>query len=78
MKWAILRKPNKIDCMVVKSYWVISLFYCLGKVYEKVADDILVDRCEVQSILHKEQIGSRSQKNAIDAVARVTQHGQQA
>lgn len=42
-KGVIICKQNKIDYVIVKSYQVISLLNCLGKVYEKVAAKMLAD-----------------------------------
>lgn len=70
-KGVLLRKPNKIDHSQVKSYRVISLLNCLGKVAEKVVADLLSEWCESSGKLHQGQMGSRKQRSCIDAVARV-------
>lgn len=53
VKGIMLRKPNKIDYILVKSYRVISLLNCLGKVYEEVAAEMIADWCKVQHIWHE-------------------------
>lgn len=57
-KRVMLQKPNKIDYTVVKSDRVISFVNCLGKVYKRVAANILIDSGEVHHILCEGQIGS--------------------
>lgn len=57
-KGVMLRKPNKIEYMVVKTYRVISLLNFLGKLCEKVAVKMIVDWCKVHHILHEGQIRS--------------------
>ena len=58
-KGVLLEKPNKRDRTLVKSYRVISLLNCLGKVVEKVVAKQLSDFCEVNEKLHKGQMGAR-------------------
>lgn len=36
-----MEKPNKRNCTLVKSYWVISLLNCPGKVVEKLVAEQL-------------------------------------
>lgn len=55
----MLWKLNTIDYTVVKSYRVIRLFICLGKVCQKVVADILADWWEVHHILREGQMRSR-------------------
>lgn len=74
----MLRKPNKLDYTVVKSYRIVSLLNCLGKVYKGMAADMLADWCKVDGIVHERQMGSRRQRSTIDAVTRVTQQVQEA
>src|SRR5699024_4885584 len=45
-KGILLRKPNKLDYTAVKTYRVISLLNCLGKVVEKIAADAIAHHCE--------------------------------
>ncbi|KAI9041051.1 uncharacterized protein KD926_007468 [Aspergillus affinis] len=68
-KGILLRKPNKPDYSAVKAYRVISLLNCLGKVIDKIAADAIASHCETTGALHPGQMGSRKQRNAIDAVA---------
>lgn len=76
-KGILLRKPNKLDYTLAKSYKVISLLNCLGKVTEKVATELLSDWCERENGLHEGQTGSRKHRSSIDAVARFVQHAQE-
>lgn len=71
-KGVMLQKPNRINYTLVKSYQVITLLYCLGKVCKKVAAEILAYWCEVHHILHESQRELRRQQSAIDAVALAT------
>jgi Reverse transcriptase (RNA-dependent DNA polymerase) len=70
-KGILLRKPNKSDYSIAKSYRVISLLNCLGKVAEKVAATAITNFYEAKKLLHKGQFGYRKQRNAIDAVAKL-------
>lgn len=70
-KGILLRKPNKLDYTQVKSYRIISLLNCLGKVAEKVVAELITDWCELSGSLHQGQMGCRKQRSCIDAVARV-------
>jgi Reverse transcriptase (RNA-dependent DNA polymerase)/Endonuclease-reverse transcriptase len=70
-KGILLRKPNKSDYSIAKSYRVISLLNCLGKVAEKVAATAIANFCEANELLHEGQFGYRKQRNAIDAVAKL-------
>lgn len=70
-KWVMLRKPNKINYTLEKSYRVMILLNCLGNVCEKVAAEMLKDWCEVPHILFKGQMRSQRQQGAIEAVSLV-------
>ncbi len=65
----LLEKLGKRDFGLVRSYRVISLLNCLGKVVEKVVADELAQYCESHSKLHPRQMGARKERSAIDAVA---------
>lgn len=65
----LIEKPNKRDRSLVKSYRVISLLNCLGKVIEKLVADQLSQFCENFGKLYKGQIGARKRRSAIDAAA---------
>lgn len=71
MREVILRKPNNIDYRIVKSYPVITLLICLGKICEKVAAGMLADWGEVDQGRHEGRMKSRQQPSAFDAVSRV-------
>lgn len=48
----LLWKPKKLKYTTVKSYRIISLLHCLGKVYERVVADMLSQWYEINPILH--------------------------
>ncbi len=64
----LLEKGGRRDFNLVKSYRVISLLNCLGKVVEKVVAGLLLEYCENFSKLHQGQMGARKKRCAIDAV----------
>ena len=64
-----LEKGGKRDFGLVRSYRVISLLNCMGKVVEKVVAQELSQYCEDYSKLHAGQMGGRKERSAIDAVA---------
>src|SRR5207244_10495446 len=72
----ILKKPNKSDNSAPKSYRIIALLNCLGKISEKVIATRLLHLAECDSgpktLLQKLQIGGRKQKSAIDAAMMLT------
>jgi len=51
-----------------KSYRIISLLNCLGKIAEKIIAARLVYLVEITDLLHFDQIGGRRKKSAIDVV----------
>ena len=65
----LLEKNNKRDKSLVKSYRVISLLNCMGKLLEKVVAEELSLFCETHLKLHKGQMGARKNRCAIDATA---------
>lgn len=70
-KGILLKKPNKSDYSIAKSYRVISLLNCFGKIVEKIVATALSNFCEQNELLHEGQFGYRKQRNAIDAVAKL-------
>jgi hypothetical protein len=60
-KEILLRKLNKSDYSIAKSYRVISLLNCLGKVAEKVAATVIANFYKMNKLLHKGQFGCRKQ-----------------
>jgi Reverse transcriptase (RNA-dependent DNA polymerase) len=70
-KEILLQKLNKSDYSIAKSYRVISLLNCLGKVAEKVAATAIANFYETNELLHKGQFGYRKQRSAINAVAKL-------
>lgn len=65
----LLEKGGKRDLILVKSYRVISLLNCMGKVLEKVIAEQLSQLSENLLKLHQGQMGARRERCAIDAVA---------
>ena len=65
----LLEKGGKRDFRLVRSYQVISLLNCIGKVVEKVVAMELSGYCESYSTLYLGQMGGRKERSAIDAVA---------
>lgn len=65
----LLKKGGKRDLGLVRSYRVISLLNCMGKVVEKVVAKQLSQYCETYSKLHPAQIRARKERSVIDAVA---------
>ncbi len=65
----LLQKGGKRDFGVVRSYRVINLLNCMGKVVEQVVAKELSQYCEEYSKLHPGQMGGRRERSAIDAVA---------
>ena len=76
-KRVLLEKPNKRNRTLVKSYRIISLLNCLGKVVEKVVAEQLSQFCEVNRKLYKEQIGVGKYRSAIDTAALLIQKVQE-
>jgi Reverse transcriptase (RNA-dependent DNA polymerase) len=70
-KGIILRKPGKpkADYGLVRSYRVISLLNCMGKVIEKLVAEAIAEHCESTGALHQGQMGGRRRRSAVDAVA---------
>ena len=69
---AILKKQGNPDCPIPKSYRVISLLNCLGKVLERIMANRLGHLAETTPLLHPTQIGGRKQKSAVDACLALT------
>lgn len=63
---------------MVKSYHVISILNCLGKVCKKVVADRLSKWFEVNHFLHDGQMGSRRLSSTIDVIAMVVDREQRA
>lgn len=64
---AILKKSNR-KATLPKSYRVISLLNCLAKIAEKIIATRLAYLAGTTSIVNFDQMGSRKQTSAIDAV----------
>lgn len=48
----LLQKQNKLDYSVVKTYRLISLLNCLGKMVEKISADAIAHHGEITGELH--------------------------
>ena len=67
----VLKKPNKSDYSLPKSYRIITLLNCLGKIAEKIVANRLAYFGENSNLLDIEQMGGRKNHSAIDAVMNV-------
>ena len=81
--WKIARgvtipKPGKDNYSLAKSYRVISLLNCLGKMVEKVAAMLVSAHCEGTGGFHPGQYGCRIRRSAVDAVGVVIAQTQEA
>ena len=65
---AVLKKPNKSDYSLPKSYRIITLLNCLGKIAEKIVANRLAYLGENSNLLDIEQMRGRKNHSAIDAV----------
>ena len=65
---AVLKKPNKSDYSFPKSYRIITLLNCLGKIAEKIVANRLAYFGENSNLLDIEQMGGKKNHSAIDAV----------
>src|SRR5438034_6051093 len=63
----VLRKGNR-KATISKSYRVVSLLNCMGKVAEKIIATRLSYIAETSDLLDSDQMSDRRQKSAIDAV----------
>jgi len=63
----VIPKPNKPDYSIPKAYRPVALLNCLGKILEKMMAGRLAYLSEAHQLLHKDQIGGRPQRSAIDA-----------
>lgn len=64
---AVLPKANKADYAEPKSYRIITLLNCLGKITERIIAQRLNYLAETTDLLSESQIGGRMKKSAIDA-----------
>jgi hypothetical protein len=78
-KGITILKPGKPTYTTIKSYRVISLLNCFGKVMEKVVAEMLSIHCEGEGGgLHNGQYGCRKGRSTIDAVGMLLTHVQKA
>jgi hypothetical protein len=68
-KGICIPKPGKKAYDQAKSFRVISLLSCLGKLVEKVAATLIADTVEENGALHLGQFGGRCGRSAADAAA---------
>ena len=73
----LLEKGGKRDLTLVKSYRVISLLNCMGKVLEKVIAEQLSQLSGDFLKLYPGQMGAQKERCAIDAVASLVYEVQQ-
>ena len=59
VKGILLKKSNKSDYSIIKSYRVISLLNCLEKTVEKIVVIVLSNFCEQNELLHEGQFNYR-------------------
>lgn len=69
---AILQKNGKSDYSIPKSYRIITLLNCLGKVAERIIAKRLSHLAETTNLIHKTQLGGRLKKSAVDAALLLT------
>jgi hypothetical protein len=65
----VIQKPGKEDYTTLKSYRMISLLSCLGKVVEKVVSKLRSDEAERRALLSDSQFGSRKPRSDIKSAA---------
>ena len=53
----------------MKSYRIICLLECMGKILEKVVINELLRICEERALLYSGQMGAKKNRSTIDAVA---------
>jgi hypothetical protein len=68
-KGICIPKPGKKAYDQAKSFQVISLLSCLGKLVEEVAATLIADTVEENGALHLGQFGGRCGRSAADAAA---------
>ena len=66
-----MKKPNKLDYFISKSYRVISLLNCLKKIVKKIVASVLSNFYKEKELLHKDQFRYRKQRNTIDTVVKL-------
>ena len=71
---AVLKKPNKSDYSFPKSYRIITLLNCLGKIADKIVANRLAYFGEKSNLLDIELMGGRKNHSAIDAVMTIVHY----
>ena len=66
-----MKKPNKLDYPISKSYRVISLLNCLRKMMKKIVVLILSNFCKEKELLYKGQFRYRKQRNITDVIVKL-------
>lgn len=64
-----MKKRNKRDCTLIKLYKVISLFYYLSKVIEKLVAERIIQFCETKRLLHQAQRARYKHRSFINVSA---------
>lgn len=72
-KRVFLKKLNKRDRTLIKSYRIISFLNCLGKIVEKVVAKQLSQFCKKNKKFYKQQIEVRNYSSVIDVAALLIQ-----
>ena len=73
----ILKKPDKSNYSIPKTYRIITLLNCLGKVAEKIIAVQLSYTAEINDkLLNFDQMEGRKQRSAIDAVLNLVHDAQ--
>ena len=67
----MLHKPGKPKSEIT-SYCLLSLTSCSGKILEKIITNRVKDWCNKNNIIHKQQNGFRSKRNANDNLFKLT------
>lgn len=65
----VIPKLSKDDYSLWKSYCVMYLLSCLGKVLERLVTELLEIQVHTTGALHRGQFGSIRQQSAIDTVS---------
>ena len=73
----VLPKLGKRDWSLPKSYRIIALLNCLGKVLEKIVAQRLGYLANTSKLLNDTQLGGRKQRSAIDAAMLLLHYVQQ-
>jgi hypothetical protein len=68
-KGVCIPKPGKKSHDQAKSFWIISLLSCLGKLIQKVTATLITHEAKRRNILHVSQFGDRRGRLVVDAAS---------